>query len=91
MLRFLLEVALPFLAPFAAFFAYRLLVTRGRSFLERTPWSMLIAFGILLVILGLVSLALTEGFAPGGVYVPPHVEDGRIVPGEVRPKVGRHD
>jgi hypothetical protein len=91
LVRFLLEVALPFLAPFLAFFAYRLLVTRGRFFLEHTPWYMLIAFGILLAISSLVSFAFTGGFAPEGTYVPPHVEDGRIVPGEVRPKVGRHD
>jgi hypothetical protein len=84
--RFLLEVALPFLAPFLAFFAYRLLVTRGRSFLEHTPWYMLAAFGVLLAIASLVSLAFTEGFDPGGTYVPPHVEDGRIVPGHVVPK-----
>ena len=91
MLRFLLEVALPFLAPFAIFLAYRLLVTRGGPLLERTPWAMLIAFGTLLAIFALVSLTYTEGYAPGGVYVPPHVENGRIIPGEVRPKVGRHD
>jgi hypothetical protein len=88
LLRVLLEVVLPFLAPFLVFYAYRLLVTRGQGFLERTPWSVLIACGVALACLSLISLAFTGGFAPGGEYVPPHLEGGRVVPGVVRPRGG---
>jgi Family of unknown function (DUF6111) len=86
MLRIFLEVVLPFLAPFLAFGAYRLLVTRARGFLERTPWFVLTATGMVLACASLVSLAFLGGEKPGGTYVPPHIEDGRIVPGEVKPR-----
>jgi hypothetical protein len=88
LLRVLLEVVLPFLAPFLVFYAYRLLVTQGQGFLERTPWYALIACGVALACLSLISLAFTGGWQPGGEYVPPHVEDGRVVPGVMRPREG---
>ena len=86
MIRILIEVVLPFLAPFIAFYTYRLLVTRGSGFLERTPWYVLICCGVALACLSLISLAFTGGWAPDGEYVPPHVEDGRVVPGQMRPR-----
>ena len=84
MVRVLLEVILPFLAPFLVFFGYVLLVTRGQRFLERTPWFVLITCGLVLVCLSLGSLAFTSGEEPGGEYVAPHVEGGRVVPAETR-------
>jgi hypothetical protein len=83
--RVLLQVVLPFLAPFILFGLYRLLVTRGRAVLERTPWFLLTVSGIVLACGSLVALALVGGDPPGGSYVPPRIEDGRIVPGEVKP------
>ena len=85
MARFLLQVVLPFLAPFAVYGAYRLLVTRGRAFLDRTPWFALTVAGLVLACLGIASMAFIGGAAPGGSYVPSRIEDGRIVPGEVKP------
>jgi hypothetical protein len=85
-LRILIEVVLPFLAPFLAFLAWRLLVTRGRGLLERTPWYLLTVSGLVLACLSLALLAFLGEGDPDGVYVPPHVEDGRIVPGMVRPR-----
>ena len=89
MARILVEVVLPFLAPFLVFFGYKLLVTRGRGFLERTPWYVLITGGVALACLSLASLALTGGAAPDGTYRPARIENGRIVPGEVTPPDGR--
>lgn len=83
--RVLLQVVLPFLAPFILFGLYRLLVTRGRAVLERTPWFMLAAAGLVLACGSLVTLAFVGGDPPGGSYQPPRIEDGRIVPGEVKP------
>ena len=85
-MRILFEVALPFLAPFAAYAAYRLLVTRGEAFLQRTPWSLLTIAGLVLACAALASLAFMGGFQPGGRYVPPRLEHGRIVPGHVVPR-----
>lgn len=85
MLRIFLEVVLPFLAPFLAFGAYRLLVTRGRGILGRTPWFVLTATGMVLACASLASWAFLGGDPAGGAYVPSRIENGRIVPGEVKP------
>ena len=84
MARILLQIALPLLAPFVLFGLYRLLVTRGRGFLASTPWFALTVTGLALACASLVSLAFTGGWEPGGEYVPPRLEDGQVVPGEVR-------
>ena len=84
MSRILLFYILPFLLPFIGFFTYRFLVTRGQPLLRHTPWFVLSAAGLALVIASLVTLALTGGWQSGGDYLPPRLEDGRIVPGEVR-------
>lgn len=86
MLRILIEVILPFAAPFILYLAWRLLVTRGRGLLARTPWYLLTVCGLVLACLSLASLALLGEGDPRGVYVPPHLENGRIVPGTVRPR-----
>jgi hypothetical protein len=84
MLRIVLFYILPFLLPFIGFFAYRFLVTRGQPLLQNLPWFLLSVAGIALVGASLVTLALTGGWERGGEYVPPRLEGGRIVPGEVR-------
>ena len=83
-MRIFLQYVLPLLIPFIGFFAYRLLVLRGRGFLKDTPWYSLTLGGLLLVIGGLVSIAIFGGSSPDGTYIPPRYEDGRIVPSEVR-------
>ena len=85
-MRILLQVVLPFLAPFAVYGLYLLLVTKGRPVLVRTPWFLLTASGLILACAALAALAFTGGEPPGGRYVPSRVEDGRIVPGEVVPQ-----
>ena len=65
LLRILLEIVLPFLAPFLVFYAYRLLVTRGQGFLERTPWYALIVCGVVLACLSLVVPGLHRRLAAG--------------------------
>jgi hypothetical protein len=84
MARIVLFYILPFLLPFIGFFTYRFLVTRGQPLLQNTPWFVLSTAGLALVIASLVTLALTGGWDRSGDYVPPRVEDGRIVPGQVR-------
>lgn len=91
MLRIVLFYLLPFLLPFIGYFTYRFLVTRGQPLLQQTPWFVLSILGMLLVIASLVWLALTGGWDEAGEYVPPHMEDGRIVPGTVRPLPGAGD
>ncbi len=83
MLRIVLFYILPFLLPFIGFFTYRYLVTDGRALLQSTPWLVLCVAGLALLIASLFTLAFTGGWETGGAYVPPRLEDGRVVPAEV--------
>jgi hypothetical protein len=85
MLRILLEVVLPFAAPFLVFVAWRLLVTRGRRLLEHIPWFALTTLGLVLVVASLASLAFLTGENPQQAYIPPHLEHGVVVPGRFVP------
>ena len=91
MLRIVLSYLLPFILPFAAFFLYRLLMTRGQPLLQRTPWLVLSAIGMVLVAGTLASFAMLGGEARDGVYVPPQFEGGRVVPGHVQPPLAGTD
>lgn len=51
--------------------------------LRRLPWPWLLGAGILLMAASLAALSLTSGESPRGTYVPPHLEDGEIVPARV--------
>ncbi|MCS6879157.1 MAG: DUF6111 family protein [Geminicoccaceae bacterium] len=85
MLRIALVEILLFLAPFALYALWRLLVTKGARLLADTPWFLLMVSGLLAACAGLVLLLWLEpGAPPGSVYVPPRLEDGRLVPGEFR-------
>ncbi len=73
----LIEIAL-FLAPFGAFVAWRLLLPAGGP--SRTVLALSVA--LLLVMAGMLSwLSRENTLQPGVEYVPPHVENGVIVPG----------
>ncbi|MGH6946922.1 MAG: DUF6111 family protein [Kiloniellales bacterium] len=86
MLRILLTVVLPVLLPLAAFALY-LLYARRRASAEgepppgwaAAPWPWLGLVGLALVVVALL-LVQNGSVEPGVELVPPHVEDGRVVP-----------
>ncbi len=84
--RLLIDVVL-FLLPFFLYAIYwRLLgyaVSRHKK--RAHPWTFLTATGLLLVILSFVWWGLTSGEPTTGVYIPPHMEDGEVVPGQFLP------
>jgi hypothetical protein len=84
MWRVFAQTALLFLAPFAAYAAFHLLQRRWPfvADLWRGRMSALTIIGLLLGIAGLVALAFTG--REQGAYVPAHVENGRIVPGQFK-------
>ena len=90
MTRVLLQYLLPLLLPTVFFVAWVLLTRRGSrgegamQRLERGPWFWLTAAGIVLVAAVLAYVAVTGGDDPGGTYVPPRFEGGRIIPGEIK-------
>ncbi|PYF04409.1 hypothetical protein BJ122_10362 [Rhodopseudomonas faecalis] len=74
-----------FLIPFAVYALY-LVASRSRLFAQSSwPGHVLakLALGaLLLTILSLVLLADFSGAPPVSTYVPAHIEDGRLVPGQ---------
>ena len=48
------------------------------------PWAVLVSVGLGVMIVALVGIGLLSGEEPGGVYVPSHVEDGKVVPGYIK-------
>ena len=85
MLRAILEEALLFLVPFGLFALY-LTLRRRNPFLwahwsDQTSW--LVIAGLGLAVAALVYTGLTAERHEGG-FVPPHLENGRVVPGQFR-------
>jgi heme/copper-type cytochrome/quinol oxidase subunit 3 len=84
MIRRALFEAFLFLLPFALYGAYWRLSKRNEGGpAPAHPWSMLFISGLILVAASFVIWGVTEGSGQQGVYVPPHLENGRVVPGHV--------
>lgn len=85
MIRAFADELVLFLLPFAAFALFLLL--RRRNPLTLTPWQGRVPW-LVLAGLGLAALSLlATGFLEKrhlDAYVPPHMEGGRLVPGEFR-------
>jgi cytochrome bd-type quinol oxidase subunit 2 len=92
MIRKLLTIGLPLLAPFVVYFIWwwtkrrrELAEARGREVApwEDLPWVWLISAGAGLAALALIGTALTSGGDPFAEYQTPRFEDGKIIPGQV--------
>lgn len=84
MMRMILERAVLFALPFALFAAYVLIAHRWRGLrAPATPWIWLSIIGLLLVIASFLYVGFTDGETTKGIYVAPHWEDGKIIPGHV--------
>jgi hypothetical protein len=55
-------------------------VAQGSIWAE-APWTVLFVTGTLLVFVTMGAFASCSPGNLGGVYIPPHVEDGKVVPG----------
>ncbi len=84
MIRLILTRTLLFALPFALYGAwFALMRLRAKTPGPHTPWTVLIVAGLALVAASFIYVGLTEGESISGVYVAPHVENGKIVPGHV--------
>jgi hypothetical protein len=54
--------------------------------LEQGPWPLLLFAGALSALIVLAVSAWLRGGGADGLYVPAHVEDGKVVPGHFDPK-----
>lgn len=89
MSRILLQILLPLFLPTVAFLLWawlapRLGIDSQSKVLQGTPWFWLIIAGVLLMGVGLTATALTQGAAPGSQIIQPRLENGRVVPAQVR-------
>jgi hypothetical protein len=76
-----------FLLPFALYAAYlRLRQHDEEAGSKQHPWTALFISGLLLVVASFVFWGLFENANQRGVYLPPHLEDGRLIPGRVIPE-----
>jgi heme A synthase len=93
MIRIFLIYVLPLLAPSLLYVLWRLWQIKRssgtiegdvKSVVRNAPWVKLAAIGTGLLMLVLAVAALTGGEPPHEAYNPPHLENGRIVPGEIQ-------
>lgn len=87
MLRKILQY-LPFFLPFIGYGIYVVVarVTGREATWRGAPWLWLTAAGLSLTVLALLAFwALEPRVGTKGDYVPPRVEDGRVLPGRVVP------
>ena len=90
MIRKILTIVIPLLAPTIVYVTYLYFTAKnreaeleGRRLPEwrRWPWHILIPCGAALTALTVALLGLPGDEVVPGAYVPPHMEDGKIVPG----------
>jgi len=93
MSRIVFTYVVPFLLPaavYAAWVWYRMgyVARHGGEApkLEQGPWPLLLFIGAVLAFLVLATTAMMTGGSPDDTYVPPHLENGKLIPGHLEPK-----
>jgi hypothetical protein len=81
--RVFLTIIIPLLLPTALYVAWRLAVGRGLNL--PASWIWLVVAGLMLASLTLVAVSVDFGGTRQGIYVPPHVSNGEVVPGHIEP------
>jgi hypothetical protein len=93
MTRVFLTIILPLLLPAALYVVWAIVTNRIRlaesAAWQDLPWTWLAVAGAALTAAVLVFFVHFSDNGEG-VYVPPHVEDGQIVPGHVEPEPQAH-
>jgi len=89
MTRIFFTYIVPLLLPTLVYFlwmlpAWRQAKAEGRDAppWEDAPWVWLFIAGVVFFGVSLVVFGVTDGASPDEQYAPPHMEDGRIVPGQ---------
>jgi hypothetical protein len=75
------------LLPIATYVLYVTVTERRRlsdPAWREAPWAWLTAAGLAMLIGSFLALGIKPDTPIGGTYVPPHEEDGKLVPGQVR-------
>ena len=89
MTRVFLTIILPLLLPTALYVLWTVGAARFHAApLREVPWVWLAFAGVVLA-LAILASVVEMGGAKDGLYVPPHLEKGAVVPGRVEPAPGR--
>jgi len=91
--RILFQVVFPIVLP-ALLYALWMTAERRRAEASgeekrswsAAPWLWLLTLGVFFAGVAAVAVAVFGGDPAGGVYVPPELRDGQVVPGHVIPK-----
>ena len=86
MIRLIIENMILFLLPSVAYFTYVYLrmadqPSKRTDIWDDAPLLWLLLAGTVMVLAVTLSFATFDGGKPGQKYVPPHMEDGRVVQG----------
>lgn len=88
MLRVILINIVLFALPLAFYAAYFYVSERNKNSVEiewkNMPISILLQIGLALIVAGMLITAYVSGDDAGGTYLPARMENGKLVPGEVR-------
>ena len=89
-MKLFLTKILPLLVPLAIYAGWLIHAHRrahalgtARPNVRDAPWPIMLLTGLAVLIAGMIALGLFTGEKPGGVYVPPHMENGKIIRGHV--------
>ena len=86
MTRIVLERLVLFVVPFILYGGYLLLLRLFPPQPARShPWTILVIAGLSLFALSFIVWGLAGGEPTTGTYVAPHVVNGKVVPGYVKP------
>ncbi len=89
MTRVALTVLLPLLAPTVLYFLWYYAFGRKEETGSARPWTWLVLAGLAAAAIVLFTVGIDAGGNRSGQYVPPHVEGGAVVPGQVVPPPGQ--
>ena len=90
MMRAVFTVILPLILPTVLYLLWALAMRRVAAagvgdLLRGMPWVWLVPAGVALVAVVLVLIPLGFGRGSSGVYVPPEIVGGKLVPGHIEP------
>lgn len=87
MIRILLEYLVPLFLPIAVYLVWTWIVGKSTRQPEdpprwfEGPYFWLIIVGFVLMVTVMAATAILQGRPPSATYVPPHTENGEIIPG----------
>ena len=90
MLRFFFTIVLPLLLPTAVYLLWQQFARWPEGgdgvHWNALPWAWLAGVGALLLVMVLSAVIVGFGTSQPGAYVPPRLENGRIIPGHIAPQ-----